>query len=209
LILNNKVTIVDFGMGNLKSVYNAFKYLGCEVAITSEPKIVEHSQRVVLPGVGSFRLAMDRLNQTGMTSALKKTIEKKNAKILGICLGLQLIGRMSTEDGLTQGLNFVEGDVEKFSPSALQPYKIPHVGFNSVTFKSESILFNGLSSPADFYFTHSYRMKQCESAELTASTTHGEQFVAAIEAGNVFATQFHPEKSQSNGLVVLKNFVDC
>jgi glutamine amidotransferase len=206
--LDRTVTIIDFGIGNLKSVQNAFTYLGCDVQVTANPEQVRNARTLVLPGVGSFRAAMNRLNESGLATAIKDAVGNQDVKLLGICLGLQLIGQTSTEDGATDGLKLVNGHTDVFKIVSGSEIKIPHVGFNTVNFPKESNLYRGLENPSDFYFTHGYRMEKCDPPARIGWTQHGEQFVASIEFENIYATQFHPEKSQSNGLMVLKNFVE-
>jgi glutamine amidotransferase len=206
--LDRTVTIIDFGIGNLKSVQNAFTYLGCDVQVTANPEQVRNARTLVLPGVGSFRAAMNRLNESGLATAIKDAVGNQDVKLLGICLGLQLIGQTSTEDGATDGLKLVNGHTDAFKIVSGSEIKIPHVGFNTVNFPKESNLYRGLENPSDFYFTHGYRMEKCDPPARIGWTQHGEQFVASIEFENIYATQFHPEKSQSNGLMVLKNFVE-
>ena len=206
--MDRTVTIIDFGIGNLKSVQNAFTYLGCDVQVTANLEQVRNAKTLVLPGVGSFRAAMNRLNESGLAIAIKDAVGNQGVKLLGICLGLQLIGQMSTEDGATDGLKLVNGHTDVFKIASDTELKIPHVGFNTVNFSKESRLYRGLENPSDFYFTHSYRMEKCDPPALIGWAQHGERFVASIESENIYATQFHPEKSQSNGLMVLKNFVE-
>ena len=206
--MDRTVTIIDFGIGNLKSVQNAFTYLGCDVQVTANPEQVRNARTLVLPGVGSFRAAMNRLNESGLATAIKDAVGNQDVKLLGICLGLQLIGQTSTEDGATDGLKLVNGHTDVFKIASDTELKIPHVGFNTVNFPKESNLYRGLENPSDFYFTHGYRMEKCDPPARIGWTQHGEQFVASIEFENIYATQFHPEKSQSNGLMVLKNFVE-
>jgi glutamine amidotransferase len=206
--LDRTVTIIDFGIGNLKSVQNAFIYLGCDVQVTANLEQVRNAKTLVLPGVGSFRAAMNRLNESGLATAIKDAVGNQDVKLLGICLGLQLIGQTSTEDGATDGLKLVNGHTDVFKIVSGSEIKIPHVGFNTVNFPKESHLYRGLENPSDFYFTHGYRMEKCDPPARIGWAQHGEQFVASIEFENIYATQFHPEKSQSNGLMVLKNFVE-
>lgn len=204
---SKKVTIVDYGMGNIWSVANAFKYLNCDIEITSDRRTVEKSQLLILPGVGSFKKAMNSLKELGLDEALTKRVSEEKVKILGICLGMQLMGTSSTEDGMTIGLNLIPVAVDRFTPNEVGSRKIPHVGFDRVQSKQGSIMFRNLTGNDDFYFVHSYRMLSRDLTGFVAVCDYGIDFLAAYEFENVYATQFHPEKSQTNGLQLLKNFL--
>lgn len=203
------VTIVDYGMGNICSVASAFDYLGCELLITGDPDSVAGADILVLPGVGSFRKAMASLRERKLDSALLHAVLNRKRKILGICLGMQLLGDRGFEDGDTPGLGLIPARVERFSTDEVHGSKIPHVGFNSVNVPPGSRLMAGLAAKADFYFVHSYRMLPDGLPGLAANCVYDIEFLAAYEQANIFATQFHPEKSQSNGLLLLKNFIEC
>ena len=204
------VVIVDYGMGNLYSIESAFKYLGIRSCLSSDRKKILTADRIILPGVGAYHEAMMNLNSNCMVEILKHAVLDKKIPILGICLGMQLMGSSSAEGGFTEGLNFVNYTVDKFHSNS-NLLKVPHVGFNtSDIVNKNNILFSGLPTQVDFYYTHSYRMvfdKQ-ENQHVTSICDHGGPFVASIEKDNICGTQFHPEKSQSNGLVVLKNFLE-
>ena len=203
--MQHRITIIDYGMGNIKSVENAFNYLGAATFVTRKPAEVISAETLVLPGVGAFRSAMLSLGKLGLVEAIQETVMAKRTKILGICLGMQLMGTVGAEGGATSGLGFIPMRVEKIDNSS--GIKIPHVGFNEVLPAEKSFLMRGLVGRPDFYFLHSYRMG-CELLPGTVSTCfYGETFAAAYENENVFATQFHPEKSQTNGLQLLKNFL--
>ena len=204
---SKKVTIVDYGMGNIWSVASAFKYLNCDIEITSDRRVVEKSQLLILPGVGSFKKAMTSLKELGLDEALTKRVSEEKVKILGICLGMQLMGTSSTEDGMTIGLNLIPTAVDRFTQNEVGTRKIPHVGFDLVQSKQGSILFRNLTGYDDFYFVHSYRMLSRDLSGLSAVCNYGIDFLAAFEFENIYATQFHPEKSQTNGLQLLKNFL--
>ncbi|MEI6713049.1 MAG: imidazole glycerol phosphate synthase subunit HisH [Verrucomicrobiota bacterium] len=201
------VTIVDYGMGNLGSVSNAFRYIGCASRIAADPEIVVKAECILLPGVGSFRRAMSSLRQTGLDLAILEAVRVKGTRILGICLGMQLLGTYGFEDGETPGLGLVDAQVDAFTCEEVGVRKIPHVGFDQVEIVSGSHLMAGLGTDADFYFVHSYRMLPTGLQGNISCCSYGTPFVAAIEYGNINATQFHPEKSQANGLVLLRNFV--
>lgn len=199
-----KVVIVNYGMGNIYSVQSALTFLGFESEYTDEPEKILNADKIILPGVGSFRKAMQNIRLKGLEDPIKESIQTKGKTILGICLGMQLLGTSSTEDGFTKGLGLFDGIVEKFSDK--YNLKIPHIGYNEVIQSPNSVLFQNLDKNSDFYFVHSYRMMS-QIAIGISTCNYGEKFVAAFEQKNVFGTQFHPEKSQTNGLILLKNFL--
>ncbi len=206
--MNNKtITIVDYGMGNLWSVLSALRYLGCNPKTSSDPDEIARAEVLILPGVGSFRKAMFALRQKGIDQAISEAVQIKGRKILGICLGMQLMGLSSSEDGDTLGLGFIKSTVDKFTLVEIGHNKLPHTGFDLVRSQPGSSLFNNLQAAADFYFVHSYRMLPTELNGASATCRYGIEFLAAYEEDNIFATQFHPEKSQTNGLILLKNFL--
>jgi imidazole glycerol-phosphate synthase subunit HisH len=206
-MIKSNVTVIDYGMGNLWSVISALRYLGCNPKVTGDPDEVFSADSILLPGVGSFRKAMLSLQEKGLDQAIIDATQKKGTKIMGICLGMQLMGSRSFEDGDTAGLGLIPVEVDKFSAQEVGKNKIPHVGFDEVHSQSDSVLFKGLKSLSDFYFVHSYRMLPNGLSGKTAACNYGVEFLAAYEHENIFATQFHPEKSQTNGLMLLKNFL--
>lgn len=203
-----RLAILDYGAGNFRSVHQAFSYLGAEVELISDPDPLHGFSHLILPGVGSFRRAMHLLQQRGLDQALHQQV-LAGVPLLGICLGMQLLARRSSEDGETNGLALIDADVDRFAfNTAHTNLKIPHVGFDSVIPNENSILMQGFCAEADFYFTHSYRMLCNDQKVIAATSYHGEPYVSAVEIGNVVGTQFHPEKSQANGLTLLRNFLD-
>lgn len=204
---DKEVVIIDYGMGNLWSVASAVKFLGHTPVISADPSMISAAETLILPGVGSFRRAIQTIRNQSIDKAIFESLEKTQAKILGICLGMQLLGASSTEDGLTDGLGLVKNKVTKLISSDEAPLKIPHVGFNQVQQPKNSKLFAQLSVDAVFYFVHSYAMQTLDDSSKCATTLHGQKFVSAIESSQVFGTQFHPEKSQKSGLKVLENFL--
>lgn len=204
---NSTITIVDYGMGNLWSVINALNFLGAEPVVSGDPDEVANAEKLLLPGVGSFGKAIQTLRTRGLDQAIIHAVKNRERNILGICLGMQLMGLRGTEDGNNDGLGFIDAAVEPFSEDQTASAKIPHVGFNTVCPAPGQKLFQGLSASTDFYFVHSYRMMPTGLEGKIATCDHGEKFVAAYEADNIFATQFHPEKSQTNGLLLLRNFL--
>lgn len=199
------VGIIDYGMGNLYSVKSTLEFFNiCKIVLISNSKELHKCDKIILPGVGSFQKAMETLKTTGLNEAIIAFASHLERPIMGICLGMQLLTTSSTEAGHTKGLELIDGSVEKFD---IQNLKIPHVGFNEVSFKDDSSLFSNfhLKNP-DFYFTHSYRVQDVKNA-ITATCDYGESFVAAFEKDNIYGTQFHPELSQTNGLKLFENFL--
>ncbi len=202
-----EVLVIDYGMGNLWSVINALRYLGVTPHLVNDPQQISEARTLILPGVGSFRKAMEALRARGMERAIHDAVRNRQAKMLGICLGMQLLGASSPEDGETPGLALVPNRVAKFDTAELGANKIPHIGFNQVRYPAGATFFAGLPAPADFYFVHSYRMlPEALTGELGVCS-YGVEFLAAFRRGNIFGAQFHPEKSQTNGLILLKNFL--
>jgi glutamine amidotransferase len=194
-------------MGNLWSVASAIKFLGKMPVVTGDISTISTSETLILPGVGSFRRAMDTIRKQSIDKAIFDSLQNPKTKLLGICLGMQLLGSSSTEDGLTAGLGLVQNETVRLVSSDTSPIKIPHVGFNKVQISTDSKLFDQIPSDACFYFVHSFAMQILNDSSKYTTTTYGHKFVAAIESGQVFGTQFHPEKSQRHGLKVLENFL--
>jgi len=200
--------IVDYGMGNLYSVLNAIKYLNYSVIISNKPAELIKADSIILPGVGSFKKAMDVLNKKGLSDALKESVLEKKKNILGICLGMQLFASKGDEEGPSEGLGFIDGEVKKIKISSKDSIKLPHIGFNEVNFNKNAILGKNLNVESDFYFVHSFHLIPSQENLLQSKCFYGSDLLAACEYKNIFATQFHPEKSQANGLQVLKNFLE-
>ncbi|MBF0441835.1 MAG: imidazole glycerol phosphate synthase subunit HisH [Oligoflexales bacterium] len=202
-----KVLVVDYGMGNICSVVNAFRYLGVDPVVSHESHEISKADSLILPGVGSFFKAMKTLRDTGIEQAILESVIGKGRKILGICLGMQLLGSHGCEDGDIPGLGIIPSQVQRFTPLEVGPKKVPHIGFNEVLSRQDSLLFYGLPRTSDFYFVHSYRMLADNLHGKAAICNYGVDFLAAYEVDNVYATQFHPEKSQTNGLILIRNFL--
>jgi glutamine amidotransferase len=196
-------------MGNLWSVASALHYLGFSYNIVNDARAISEAGILILPGVGSFRQAMLSLRKEGLDEAILNAVSGKQAKILGICLGMQLLGESSSEDGETQGLGLIPAKVTRFDDAGKFGSKIPHIGFNAVHSPEESLLFRGLKPGSEFYFVHSYQLLPGGLPGLSSVCSYGYSFLAAYENKNIFATQFHPEKSQTNGLKLLENFLSC
>ncbi len=203
----HKVAVIDYGMGNVWSVVSALKYLGAEVDLVKDPDLLSNYRYLVLPGVGSFKKGMERLRQGALDQAIVDCVKHYGANILGICLGMQLLVSKGMEHGETDGLGLLPGVVDRFTKTELQGNKIPHVGFNAIKISKSSGLFTDIPDYSNFYFTHSYRLLATNvPVTRSALCSYGIDFLAAFEVDNICGAQFHPEKSQTNGLIMLRNF---
>lgn len=200
------IAIVDYGMGNLRSLSNAFEYLGEEVSITHDVAELEAASRIVLPGVGAFGDAMQALCAQALVEPLGRMVRDGGKPLLGICLGMQLVARESFEHGHHQGLGWVDARIERLAPAG--GLKVPHVGWNSLQFPAGDWLFEGVNPvEANFYFVHSFHMVCADPSDRLATTDYGGPVTAVVRRGNITVMQFHPEKSQDNGLRLLGNWV--
>jgi glutamine amidotransferase len=197
-----EIVIVDYGMGNLRSVQKAVEAVGARAVVSSDPAAMDRPG-MILPGVGAFRDAMDRLGEARLVEPVKRHIAS-GRPFLGVCLGLHLLFEVGEEFGIHQGLGVIPGRVVRFAPGK----KIPHMGWNSLRIVTREGILKGIPEGSYFYFVHSYYGRPAEDGWVGAWTDYGETFPSVISRGNVFATQFHPEKSQSQGLRILRNFVD-
>jgi glutamine amidotransferase len=195
------IAVVDYGRGNLGSVQQAFARLGLEAVVTEDPRVVDRAEAVVLPGDGAFHDAMDTLGRLGLLDSLREAVTGTRP-FLGICLGYQLLFTESEEFGHGKGLDVIPGAVRRFPPGL----KVPHMGWNQVEHRGDCPLFAGIPSGAHFYFVHSYFPETSDTTLRVATCTSGVTFPAAVSRGALFATQFHPEKSQRWGLRMLENF---
>lgn len=202
-----KVGVLDFGIGNITSIINALHAVGANPIRATTPKLVAESTHLVLPGVGAFSIGMRKLGESGLTESLLSHVNDLNRPILGICLGMQMLTEASSEFGSHVGLRLIRGHVEKL-PNGVPELDLPHIGWSEVSFDASMTLFAGIDQRSDFYFLHSYHARLEQNCRV-ATAKHGIGFVAALEVDNIFGTQFHPEKSQTNGLRLLKNFVDA
>jgi glutamine amidotransferase len=201
------IAIVDYGLGNVRSVMSALEFLGAPALITENPDDLLAAEKLILPGVGSFRAAMENIHRRNLEAPILACVRDHQKPILGICLGMQLLAQSGDEDGPTPGLGLIAGRVTDL-PRLPPPMRVPHIGFNTATFAvRERSIFDGLGPHADFYFVHSYRMICTDPSDVSSSCEYGEAFTSSVQRGHIYGTQFHPEKSQSNGLRVLKNFV--
>jgi len=196
------IAIIDYRMGNLRSVQKGFEHAGvADATVTDDPAVVERADGIVLPGVGAFRDAATNLRESGCEEVLLRRV-REGTPFLGICLGLQLLADVGYEDGEWKGLGLVPGTCERL-PGGV---KVPHIGWNTVEYPRESALFDGVPESTAFYFVHSYRLVPKDDDAIIGSTEYGVRFAAAVQNDNVYAVQFHPEKSSTMGLKLLSNF---
>mgnify|MGYP001397597984 FL=1 len=201
------IGIVDYKMGNLASVINAFAKVGAAVALESDPGKLDQYDKLILPGVGAFGDAVKHLKSNGMDEAVKR-FARSGKPLLGICLGMQLLFESSEEFGSHEGLGLIPGKVVAFDESRFDhPRKVPHMGWNELFKQKETPLFKGLPDAFYLYFVHSYHV-QCDDAYAIGKTHYGYAFVSAVQNGNIFGIQPHPEKSHNNGLKIIENFVN-
>ena len=199
------VTIIDYDAGNMRSVEKAVRYLGEEVRITRKPEEILSAERLILPGVGSFGDAMEKLNGYGLTEVIHSYAES-GKPFLGICLGLQLFFEESEESPGVKGLALLPGKIRRIPEG--EGRKVPHIGWNDLKLRQGSRLFKGVPEGSYVYFVHSYYLEASLPEQVAARTEYGVKIDAAVEAGNLFACQFHPEKSSETGLRILKNFIE-
>lgn len=198
------VAIIDYDAGNIKSVEKAIQFLGEDVIVTRNPAEILNASGVILPGVGSFGDAMEKLHKYNLIPVIHEVVERK-IPFLGICLGLQLLFEKSDESPGVEGLGVLKGEIKRIPDK--EGLKIPHIGWNSLKFPNEGRLYEGISEDSYVYFVHSYYLEAMENAIVMATTEYGTNIHASVEKDNVFACQFHPEKSSSVGLKILENFL--
>ena len=199
------IAMIDYDAGNIKSVEKALQKLGADVVITNDPDVILNADKVILPGVGAFGDAMANLKKYGLDDVIRKVVAK-GTPFFGICLGLQLLFERSDETPGVEGLGVLKGEILRIPEKV--DLKIPHMGWNSLHLQNEGRLFKGLEENAYVYFVHSYYLKAAEEDIVKATTEYGVTIHASVEKDNVFACQFHPEKSSDVGLQILKNFVE-
>ncbi len=199
------IAMIDYDAGNIKSVEKALHKLGAEVVITKDADVILHADKVILPGVGSFGDAMGNLKKYGLDEVIHKVVDK-GTPFLGICLGLQLLFERSDETPGVEGLGILKGQILRIPDG--ENLKIPHMGWNSLHLQNEGKLFQGFEGEPYVYFVHSYYLKAEDEEIVKATTEYGVHIHASVEKGNIFACQFHPEKSSDVGLQILKNFVE-
>ncbi len=202
---NKKICVIDYGMGNIRSIFNALSFLGYKnILLTDSTQEIRTSDLLILPGVGAFGDAMESLKNRGLISVLNEHAIKEKKPTIGICLGMQLFMTHSDEGSGSKGLNWLEGNVKKFDLDA--GLKVPHMGWNSITFQKNHKLFERIPEKNDFYFVHSFFV-ECKNEYVLASCKYGNEFTAALAKDNLVAYQFHPEKSHDHGLSLLSNTI--
>lgn len=199
------IAIIDYGMGNLRSVQKGFERVGHHAVVTNDPAVLAAADKVVLPGVGAFGDAIAELKRQQLVEPIKRAIDS-GKPFLGICLGLQMLFDVGYEDGRHEGLGILRGEVVKFKVP--HEYKVPHMGWNQLTMRRRPPILEGLAEGAYVYFVHSYYVVPTDPGVIATETPYPENFVSSIWRDNLYATQFHPEKSQADGLRILKNFAE-
>ena len=200
-----KIAIIDYGMGNIQSVKNALELLNCHTQITDDPTQLKNADGLVLPGVGAFGQAMLNLKDKKIINPLKRAVLEHNIPILGICLGMQLLSEKSDERGSNSGLSLIPGEICKIPD--LDGYRLPHVGWNDIKVKNNAPLFTNIADSSSFYFVHSYRF-MCDSKYIAGTAEYGNLINAVVQNNHIFGVQFHPEKSQKKGLMLINNFIN-
>ncbi len=198
------IGILNYGMGNLRSVANALSFLGLDFFVVSKAEEIRRADKLVLPGVGAFGAGMKNLGDFGFLPVLQDEVLAKKKPILGICLGMQLFAERGFEDGEHPGLGWIPGAVRRIEPKD-RALKVPHMGWNEARIQKDSLLFQGIAPNSNFYFVHSYYL-DCPPKYISSTCDYGLEFTASVEWRNMYGTQFHPEKSQDAGLTLLRNF---
>ena len=201
------IALVDYGLGNIQAFANIYRRLGIPAVAARTPQDLQQADKIVLPGVGAFDWAMQRLEESGLREALDEMVLDRKTDVLGICVGMQMMGRRSDE-GDRAGLGWVDGEVRRFDPGSLPSHMpLPHMGWNDVNPTSDDSLFRGIEAPR-FYFLHSYYVDTASPDHALATTDYGMPFTSAIRSGNIYGVQFHPEKSHDWGVQLLRNFAE-
>lgn len=203
-----KIGVIDYNMGNLLSVSKALEYLGEDPVICTSPSQVRDVDKIILPGVGAFGDCINTLIETGFSKVLHEMVIENRKPILGICLGMQVMAKYGYESGGHSGLGWFDAEVIRINPQD-KSLHIPHVGWNDINFSKSNPLFNNIPEKPDVYFVHSFYMKCKNKENVIATCEYGMEVTAAVNKDNIFATQFHPEKSQDIGLQILENFINC
>ena len=199
------ISIVDYGLGNLRAFENIYKQMGIPVRLAHNAEDIMASSKLILPGVGAFDWALIRLKDSGMLDTLNYAVLEKKVPVLGVCVGMQIMAN-SSDEGSMPGLSWIDGEVKHFKECILDhSLPMPHMGWNTVEISSDCELFKGLSDPK-YYFLHSYYLSMKSDSDIIGISTYGRKFTSAIKSGNIYATQFHPEKSHHWGHQLLKNF---
>ena len=199
------IVIINYGLGNINAIYTIYKILNLPVKIASKPSDLVNSDKLILPGVGAFDYAMDKLEKSGMRDTLDDLVQSEKRDILGICVGMQMLTKYS-EEGDRPGLGWLDAEVKKINQNIDYELSIPHMGWNNITPKKENPLLAGFSNSSYFYFLHSYYFEAHDDTNILSTTKYGNDFVSTINNKNIYGVQFHPEKSHQSGIQLLKNF---
>ena len=199
---NAKVCVLDYGSGNVASVYNLINRLGYDIKISNKPEDIKKSSHLILPGVGAFGASVEKIKSNISIELLKDEVKVKKKPFLGICVGMQVLAEKGLEFGTHEGLGWIEGTVEKINAKVL-----PHIGWNNIEIKKNSPIFSNIKNASDFYFVNSYAFKVKDNNFIIAETTYENTFCSAVQKENIFGVQFHPEKSQKVGQDIIENFL--
>jgi imidazole glycerol-phosphate synthase subunit HisH len=202
----SKIVIIDYGMGNLRSVYNKLNRYGISALISNKIDEINSADKLILPGVGNFAYGMKNIKDLNLLNVLKHKVNEEKVPILGICLGMQLLTKHS-EEGDVEGLGFIDADTKRFSFNGGKKLKVPHIGWNTVTINKTSPLLSDIENEALFYFVHSYYVSCNNTQDVLLSSHYGLDFISGFQKDNIYGTQFHPEKSHSTGIQLIKNFI--
>jgi glutamine amidotransferase len=203
----SKVVIVDYGMGNLRSVKRKIIRFGVDAQVTNDPNVIKNASKLILPGVGHFAKGIENLKNSGIYNILNEKVLIERIPILGICLGMQIMAKNSQE-GDSSGLGWFNADIVKFKVQNNLKYKVPHIGWNNISKKKDSILFKGIKKDSMFYFVHSFHIACQDKQDILTTTEYEYSFTSSIQKDNIYGTQFHPEKSHDCGELILKNFIE-
>ena len=206
--MTTKVAIINYGIGNIRSLFNSLKKIDVEVEIVSDPESITSYDKVFLPGVGSYKDAIEIINKMGWDRAIKNFCSFKGKGLFGICLGMQILSTFGYEHGKSNGLDLIKGNVVKISKTGYD-LKLPHIGWNSIKILNKCSIIDNINNKENFYFVNSYTFKVNDSDNIIATTEYGIEFPSIVNKQNIFGTQFHPEKSSKAGLQILKNFIDA
>ena len=206
--MTTKVAIINYGIGNIRSLYNSLKKIEIEAEIIVNPELIYNFDKVFLPGVGSYKNAIDRIKKIGWQKPIKKFSSDKNKQLFGICVGMQILSTYGFEHGESEGLNIIEGNVEHMDKQGCN-LKLPHIGWNNIKILKNNLITENISDDSNFYFVNSYSYKLMNSNKLIATSNYGIEFPSIINNQNIFGTQFHPEKSSKAGIQILKNFINA
>ena len=201
----SKIVIVDYSCGNIDSVNSAITYHGFKGVVTRDPKIINNADKIILPGQGSFKIGVNNLKKYNLFDLIISKALNDNTPILGICLGMQVLATMGFENGKENGLNLIPGNIEKMKETKL---KLPHIGWNEIEISKKSPILKDIKNQTDFYFVHSYKFVCEDNDDILTTTKYEDTFVSSVCKRNIFGVQFHPEKSLTAGLKLIKNFID-